>query len=255
MAGKKRQIRRRKPVQDRASATVDALLQATAQVLLSHGYDRASTNEIARRAGVSIGSLYQYFDNKDALIAELARRHFGRIEAVLVENLAPISGGAPDLRAMIARVLRSLVAVHRVDPRLSHVLDAEVPRVGELRIIENLGRRSELLVAERLVAARAMLRPGNLVLAAQLVVRAVSGIIQITLRRSGGELPPDLEDELVDLVLRYLLRDPESPLQQHLQRAREQHREPADLDRDQQPHEAVHHGRGQAPAAQHERRR
>jgi AcrR family transcriptional regulator len=210
--GKKRQNRRRKPVQDRSSATVDALLEATAQILLSHGYERASTNEIARRAGVSVGSLYQYFDNKDALVAELARRHFGRIESVVHEHLVPVSGGPPDMRAMIARVLRALVAVHRHNPRLSQVLDAEVPRVGELRIIEEMGRRSELLVAERLVAARSLLRPTNLVLAAQLVVRAVSGIIQGTLRRSGGgDLPHDLEDELVELVLRYLLRDPGPP--------------------------------------------
>jgi hypothetical protein len=125
----------------------------------------------------------------------------------MVEHM--VLGPGADPRAMIARVLRALVAVHRLDPRLSHVLEAEVPRMGELRIIEDLGQRSELLVAERLVAAQAMLRPANAVLAAQIVVRAVSGIMQATLRRSGGDLPLALEDELVDLVLRYLLRDPE----------------------------------------------
>jgi AcrR family transcriptional regulator len=205
MADRKRQIRRRKPIQDRSSATVDALLEATAQILLSHGYDRASTNEIARRAGVSIGSLYQYFDNKEALVAELARRHFGHIEAVVVEHMTPLPGGEVDLRAMVTRLLGALVAVHRLNPRLSQVLEAEVPRVGELRVIEELGQRSEVLVAERLAAMRHQLRPANLVLAAQITVRAVSGIMQGTVRRSGGDLPLDLEDELVDLVLRYLL--------------------------------------------------
>lgn len=207
MADRKRQNRRRKPVQDRSSATVDALLEATAQILLSHGYERASTNEIARRAGVSIGSLYQYFDNKEALVAELARRHFGHIESVVVENMVPRAGEAVDLRAMVTRLLRALVAVHRVNPRLSQVLEAEVPRVGELRVIEELGRRSEVLVAERLAAMRHQLRPANLVLAAQITVRAVSGIMQATVRRSGGDLPLDLEDEIIELVLRYLLDD------------------------------------------------
>lgn len=64
----------------------------------------------------------------------------------------------------------------------------------------------EVLVAERLAAMRHQLRPANLVLAAQITVRAVSGIMQGTVRRSGGDLPLDLEDELVNLVLRYLLR-------------------------------------------------
>jgi AcrR family transcriptional regulator len=205
MNGRKRQIRRRKPVQDRASSTVEVLLEATAQILLSQGYERASTNEIARRAGVSIGTLYQYFDNKEALVAELARRHFGRIEAVVLEHLVP--DDAADLRAMVTRLLRALVAVHRNDPRMSQVLEAEMSRVGELHLFEDLRQRSEMLVAERLATARSVLRPANLVLAAQVSVRAVSGIIQETLRRSGSDLPLGLEDELVDLVLRYLLRD------------------------------------------------
>jgi AcrR family transcriptional regulator len=207
MADRKRQNRRRKPVQDRSSATVGALLEATAQILLSHGYERASTNEIARRAGVSIGSLYQYFDNKEALVAELARRHFGHIESVVVEHMTPGAGEATDLRAMVARLLRALVAVHRVNPRLSQVLEAEVPRVGELRVIEELGRRSEALLAERLAAVRQQIRPANPVLAAQITVRAVSGIMQATVRRSDGNLPLDLEDEIIELVSRYLLRD------------------------------------------------
>lgn len=208
MADQKRQNRRRKPVQDRSSATVDALLEATAQILLSHGYDRASTNEIARRAGVSIGSLYQYFDNKEALVAELARRHFGHFGALVVEHMQPLAGGEVDLRAVVTQLIGALVAAHRLNPRLSQVLEAEVPRVGELRVIEELGRRSEVLLAERLAALRHQLRPANPVLAAQITVRAVSGIMQGTLRRSDGELPRDLEGEIVDLVLRYLLDDP-----------------------------------------------
>jgi AcrR family transcriptional regulator len=207
MADRKRQNRRRKPVQDRSSATVDALLEATAQILLSHGYDRMSTNEVARRAGVSIGSLYQYFDNKDALVAELARRHFGHIESVVVEHMLPRAGESTDLRGVVTRLLRALVAVHRANPRLSQVLEAEVPRVGELRVIEELGRRSEVLVAEQLAAVRPQLRRGNAVLAAQITVRAISGIMQATVRRSGGDLPLDLENEMIDLVLRYLLDD------------------------------------------------
>lgn len=59
---------RRKPRQSRSRATVDAILQATAQVLVRDGYQKATTNRIAERAGVSVGTLYQYFPNKDALV-------------------------------------------------------------------------------------------------------------------------------------------------------------------------------------------
>ena len=67
---------RRRPRQARAQATVDAIIQATARVLIEDGYDRASTNRIAQAAGVSIGSLYQYFPSKEALVAALVEEHF-----------------------------------------------------------------------------------------------------------------------------------------------------------------------------------
>src|SRR5215467_8715998 len=61
--------------QERSRLTVDALLEATARVLRKEGYDRASTNKIAAVAGVGIGSLYQYFPSKEALVAGVVERH------------------------------------------------------------------------------------------------------------------------------------------------------------------------------------
>src|SRR5881394_3122602 len=66
---------RKLPRQERARATIDALLTATAHVLVKEGFDRASTNRIAEAAGVSVGSLYQYFPSKEALVAALVERH------------------------------------------------------------------------------------------------------------------------------------------------------------------------------------
>src|SRR5215469_493144 len=64
--------------QERSRATVDALLEATARILLKEGYDKASTNRIAEVAGVSIGSLYQYFPSKEALVSTAIRNKFRR---------------------------------------------------------------------------------------------------------------------------------------------------------------------------------
>ena len=61
--------------QDRSRATVDALVEATARILIREGFDKASTNRIAEVAGVSVGSLYQYFPSKEALVAALIDRH------------------------------------------------------------------------------------------------------------------------------------------------------------------------------------
>ena len=73
---------RKSASQERSRSTVDALLEATARVLVKEGYDRASTNRIAEVAGVSIGSLYQYFPNKEALVAAVIDRHTEQVSQV-----------------------------------------------------------------------------------------------------------------------------------------------------------------------------
>src|SRR5579864_4857779 len=78
---------RKLPSQKRSQDTVAALLEATARVLERDGFDRASTNRIAEAAGVSIGSLYQYFPSKEALVAALVERHMAEMRRVLVEEM------------------------------------------------------------------------------------------------------------------------------------------------------------------------
>src|SRR5262249_7474993 len=75
LARKKRTDLRKLPVQERSRVTVEALLEATARILVKEGFDAASTNRIAAVAGVSVGSLYQYFPSKESLVAALIDRH------------------------------------------------------------------------------------------------------------------------------------------------------------------------------------
>ncbi len=74
---------RKTPVQARSTASVDALLEATAQVLLAVGKERLTTARVARRAGVSVGTLYQYFPNKSSLLQATLRRHLEGVESAL----------------------------------------------------------------------------------------------------------------------------------------------------------------------------
>src|SRR5262245_60659571 len=76
--------------QERARATVDALIEATARILVREGFDRASTNRIAEEAGVSVGSLYQYYPCKEALVAAVIDRHNQEIMQVVRRGLADV---------------------------------------------------------------------------------------------------------------------------------------------------------------------
>src|SRR5580704_705280 len=88
MARKLQTSPRKSASQERSRSTVNALLQATARILIKEGYDRASTNRIAEVAGVSIGSLYQYFPSKEALVAALIDRHRQKVMASVRGELA-----------------------------------------------------------------------------------------------------------------------------------------------------------------------
>jgi len=101
---------RKKPRQARSVATVGIILDAAALVLVDEGYDRATTNRIAERAGVSIGSLYQYFPNRDALFGAL----HGRTEAQMSENIWQTISGfeGMDLRGFVRSGLNTAISQH-----------------------------------------------------------------------------------------------------------------------------------------------
>ena len=135
---------RKEPVQARSRMTVKAILEATAQVLVANGYERAGTDAIAALAGVSIGTLYQYFPNKESLVATLIRNHVDEvihmIEAVLNENQNTL----PET-ALAAMILASVEA-HRINPPLHKVLFEQVPRKQILAEALDVGGKLQAMI-------------------------------------------------------------------------------------------------------------
>ena len=131
---------RKQASQDRSRATVDALIEATARILVREGFDKASTNRIAEVAGVSVGSLYQYFPGKEALVAALIDRHNQKIMRAVRGELAEA------MHLPVEQAVRKLVAVaikaHRIDPRLHRVLAEQIPRVGRLEKIATFNQEN-----------------------------------------------------------------------------------------------------------------
>jgi AcrR family transcriptional regulator len=113
----------RKPVQGRSRATVEAILGGTARVLASRGYSGTTTNHIAEAAGVSIGSLYQYFADKDDVIAALAAQFAQDTLTFSWEHIHDSRDGATQVRAW----LNALVARSSQNEALIRVLFQEVP--------------------------------------------------------------------------------------------------------------------------------
>lgn len=119
---------RKQPRQQRSAQTRRDILDAAARVFSEHGYAAGTTNRIAAAAGVSIGSLYQYFPNKDAILAALTDAHIDAGGTLLAERLRD---GLPESLADLLRLfVRAAIDNHRDDPALHRVLFEEAPRSG-----------------------------------------------------------------------------------------------------------------------------
>jgi AcrR family transcriptional regulator len=182
---------------------VDAILDATARVLCSTGYDRASTNRIALAAGVSVGSLYQYFPSKEALVAALIERHVAQMTSLVKTKLAEVA--LEPLHVAICTMIQAMFDAHAVDPRLHKVLIEQVPRVGRLEQVVGVEREVEGLVAALLCARRSELRPARIEAVAFVLCNVVEAVTHAAVL---AELQPrafrDVAEELTDMVLRYL---------------------------------------------------
>jgi AcrR family transcriptional regulator len=198
---------RRRPRQARAQATVDAIIQATARVLVEDGYDRASTNRIAQAAGVSIGSLYQYFPSKEALVAALVEAHVDRMMEVVSRKL---DDAAPaDLRHSAEALVSALTAAYRVDPKLHHVLCQEVPKIGDLRRIYEFEQTLADVIRTHLHSLRHQIRHQNIDRAVFLLINAIPSVIRAAIESdSEGADDSALMSELTDMILRYLVYVP-----------------------------------------------
>jgi AcrR family transcriptional regulator len=121
---------RKLPKQRRSQQTFDRILDAAARIFDADGY-AATTNDIAAEAGVSVGSLYQYFPNKDAILVALAERHVAEALALLQAELERLEAEAPPLRVVIERLVGLTIALNASD-RLHELLAHRAPRTPAL---------------------------------------------------------------------------------------------------------------------------
>lgn len=200
---------RRKPKQARSRETLLVILQGAAQVFEARGYAKGTTNHVAARAGVSVGTLYQYFENKDAILTALMEQHLNEGAALVTERLGRIMAVAPtgqlDLDATLGELVEAVIALHENTPRLHRVLFEEVPWPREMR--DRLSAMEQGLSAQ--VALLLQATPGLSVThperAAWMVVQLVELLTHRYVLDPPDDIPPEaFRHELVSLLRGYL---------------------------------------------------
>ena len=195
---------RKQPKQRRSVATVTAILDAAARILTETGYATASTNRIAERAGVSIGSLYEYFPGKEAVFGELRRREAQKAYAELMTRSRP-----DDPRDAIRHLVSARLRWMRRNPALYAALETEVPRHAIAEVESEIYEDFLAVSLAALDAYRGLLRPKvELRFLAEFLMRAVSATANDYGLRAPERLDdPQLEQALIEMVERYLLND------------------------------------------------
>jgi AcrR family transcriptional regulator len=187
---------RKSPRQPRSAVTVASILEAAAQVLEAAGFDGFNTNAVARRAGVSVGSLYQYFPNKQALTIALIRRETERFQADAVRALEEPSGAAAMSHFIAAAVRHQLRR-----PVLARLLDVEEGRPEFRGELSGLQSFQQLLLA--IIRRHDMPAPECAELAAEDIVAMMRGMIDAAGERGERDLA-DLGRRVRAAVFGYL---------------------------------------------------
>jgi len=188
---------RKKPIQSRSKVTVDTLLEATTHILLKEGVEALTTNHVAERAGVSIGSLYQYFPNKASLIAALIEQHVDHEVSTLKEVFMHWKG-----EPLYRSVINEFIQIHLNDIELTKLLHQQVSYLECRQALREATKYFESIMEALLNAKlKEQLSTKAIKVRAFVVTNAIDSLIQIALVENTEMLSePYLLDELVKLV-------------------------------------------------------
>jgi AcrR family transcriptional regulator len=195
---------RKLPRQSRSKATFDAIVEATTQLLLREGYDRFTTARVASRAGVSIGSLYQYFPNKTALAVAVIDRCCEDFVAAFESRVA--APEAATLEEAVRALVHETLASHHLEPDLHRIVNDLARRIGVADRTDRVSRSAARMIETMLRRHIDEIRPEiDVAAAATMIEGMLEGLSHRVQLTRPAILPGDvLARETMQLILRYL---------------------------------------------------
>ena len=196
---------KKQPQQERSRATVDYILEAAAQILSQDGAYRLSTNRIAKKAGVAVASLYQYFPNKEAIVNALFEMQLSEERREFTTRSAGLND--EPVREAIRVGIQSTIDLHARKPKLVRSILQSIPILGGAEALIRARQQVVEWVTDTMRRRRGELRSSkNLEMRAFLVVHAIEGVIHDAASERPEYLTdPVFADELIEMVDRFLL--------------------------------------------------
>lgn len=198
---------RKKPKQKRSEVLVESVLEAATRILESVGLSASSTNKIAEKAGVSIGSLYQYFPGKDAIFAKLVERqqerNAQRFQKIILEN------EGKNVKEITRILISDVVDLFFEKKRMFEALFAEVPRLKNTRDVLNRRNKTHHVFVEFFRKHQSEMRqPDKLEEVVYVFSHAIVGVLQVAALEGFESHSPDaIKRQLQVMALHFLFRE------------------------------------------------
>jgi AcrR family transcriptional regulator len=194
---------RKKPVQGRSKATVEAILEATVRVLVGADFDSLTTTKVAEVAGVGVGTLYQYFPGKESLLLALLEQEMELFEGALLEAAAKVAG--EPLSVQVEAAIDAIIRQKGKRAEIGTAIHAEMPRVDGARIVRATMKRIIAAIAAMIAPHMMGVEGADVELMAITITTSVQGAVEGALALSPQHIRrPAFRNELVRLVLGYL---------------------------------------------------
>jgi len=198
---------RKTAVQERSRFTVDAIYEAAIQVFTNNGYDGATTDLIAERAGVSIGTLYQYFPNKEAILIGIWNRNMDDADKgrdLFMKGVKPEDGLNP---RKIKIILKAILKLHK-ESVMPHLYFEEVPQPDFIQERSREKESANIKSLQKVLGQSTNLRRQRLDIAARMTHEVMERLIHRYLTHFQDEMSEDeLIEEASDMINRYLFAD------------------------------------------------
>ena len=192
---------RKSPVQKRSIATVDSIQKATIQVLIRKGPERLTTVLVARLAGVSVGTLYQYFPNKNALLFAVLEGHLKHVANSLEQ--ACVANHEQPLESMMTEIVKHFLEAKLADREVSVALYRIAGGLGGDLIVDRFRNRCEQAIADML-RSEPIKRHRDMRFAAQMIFLTMAGVLRGYLENSApSRNDTRLREQLTQLVCAY----------------------------------------------------
>jgi len=196
---------RKKPTQQRSQLTWDIIIEAAAQVFSRYGYEKTSTNLIAERAGLSVGTIYEYFPNKDVLLTQV-QSHWNDTCWEYVKSLPAQDPNLP-LEEGIRLMLQNWVGILRLNPELYRALVNDLPTRGNKWKADARLNETVLFVANGLARHSDRIRNPNIALSCEVLIRGIQAYLDHLIVIEPSRLTSDdLIDDLADQFCGFLLK-------------------------------------------------